>query len=115
MTGGAQAPFSICMHATFLYEQQVQREQETVLKCMQTLHMQLGIAGHLPLRTRTALFFRPQAALEGSMMKMTLFSSGSLLVYLGAPVYFIDSLSMWSSAGLPVTFFTTLPLIETYS
>jgi hypothetical protein len=31
------------MHATFLYTQQVQREQETVFRCLQTLHMQVGI------------------------------------------------------------------------
>jgi hypothetical protein len=55
MSTGGQVPFSICMHATFLYEQQVQREQETVLKCLQTLHMQVGIAVHSPFSNRSAL------------------------------------------------------------
>jgi hypothetical protein len=30
------------MHATFLYEQQAQREQETLFRCLQTLQMQVG-------------------------------------------------------------------------
>jgi hypothetical protein len=44
-----QAPLSFFMQATFLYEQQVQLEHETVLKWLQTLHMQLGMARILSL------------------------------------------------------------------
>src|SRR5467141_732679 len=40
------------MHATFLHEQ---REQDTVLKCMQLLHMQLGIELHSLFGTRRFL------------------------------------------------------------
>ena len=31
------------MHATFLYEQHVHLVHETLLKCLQTLQMQLGM------------------------------------------------------------------------
>src|SRR5271155_5887992 len=34
------------MHATFLYEQQVQLEQEAVLKCLQTSQMHDGVVAH---------------------------------------------------------------------
>jgi len=49
LPGDAQVPLSFRMHATFLYEQQVQREHETVLRWLQTLHMQVGMTGHLSL------------------------------------------------------------------
>jgi hypothetical protein len=37
---------SFCMHATFRYEQQVQLEQEAVLRCLQAAQMHVGVVGH---------------------------------------------------------------------
>jgi hypothetical protein len=115
----SQALLSFCMQATFLYEQQLQREQDTVLKCLQTLHMQLGVADNLslePVCSRVpCCLSRPQALLEGRITRMTLFSFGLFRLYFAAPVYLRESLSMWSSASLPFNCFATSPLIETYS
>ena len=114
-----QAPFSFFMQANFLYEQQLQREQDTVLKCMQTLQMQLGIEIHPLFETRRFLLSwyppGPHVLFVGRITSKTLFSLGALDPYFFAPVYLDASLSMWSSASVPVICFTTLPLMETYS